>query len=198
MAIQSSEESYAEPVAGILELTIASNQICSAGNNPYEIRNALILGEKRKKIRYKNGFTQENSATNLLNDAARKVRHARILSNNMLRADKSITRPKGVDAHHVVAVQDPRATRARQILFFIWFIAINDAANGVYMRRFSSCKVAGLSNCPPHQGIGNIHSDTYHLAVFLRLERISDQDAETGRAELRAIASELVAGIFPY
>lgn len=192
------EEIYAEPVKGIVKLTIAANKICEAGSNPYEIRNALLLEEKKKKIRYKNGVTLPNSAINLLNDAAREARHSRILANNILRADKSLVRPSDVDAHHVVAVQDSRAESARNILFFVWFIGINDAANGLFMRRFPSSKVLGLKKSPPHQGIGNIHTDTYHVAVFLRLFDISGLDASIGRAELRLIASEIVAGTFPY
>ncbi len=132
-------------------------------------------------------------ALNMLNDAARLARHSRILGNNILRAAKNMAK-----LDHVVAAQDARAKRARQILFFLWLIGINDAANGVFMRRFASSAVAGLANCPPHQGAGNIHTDTYHLAVFTRLNRISDQDAATGRAELRLIANEIIAGTFPY
>lgn len=194
----SSGEIYAEPVDGIRELTIASNQICESGNNPYELRNSMILDEKKKKIRYKNGETLPNSAINLLNDANRKARHSRILGNNMLSADKSMTRPSDVDAHHVVASQEPRAKLSRRILFFIWVIAINDAANGVFMPRFKSSKVSGFSNCPPHQGAGNIHTDVYHISVFRRLDRISSKDAVAGRAMLRQIASEIVVGTFPY
>lgn len=194
----STEEIYAAPVEGLIEITVASNQICGSGSNPYEIRNALILEEKKKKIRYKNGETLPNSALNLLNDAARKTRHSRILGNNMLRADKNLSRPDEVDAHHVVAAQDPRANLSRRILFFIWLIGINDAANGIFMRRFQSSSVKGLSKSPPHQGKGSIHTDIYHLAVFRRLDKIRTLDAATGRAMLRQIAIETVAGTFPY
>ncbi len=134
----------------------------------------------------------------MLNDSQRVARHSRILGNNILRAAKNMARLDDLDAHHVVAVQDWRAESAREILFFIWFIAINDAANGVFMRRFPSSIVAGLANCPPHQGLGNIHTATYHLAVYMRLFEIKDQDAASGRAALRLIASEIVAGTFPY
>jgi A nuclease family of the HNH/ENDO VII superfamily with conserved AHH len=189
---------YRQPVDGIFEITVASNQICGSGSNPYETRNHLILKEKKKKIRYKNGETLPNSAINMLNDAARVARHSRILGNNILRAAKNVAKLDPVDAHHVVAVQDARAVGAREILFFIWFIAINDAANGVFMRRFPSSIVAGLANCPPHQGMGNIHTDTYHLAVYMRLRAVKKYDATVGRAELRLIASEIIAGTFPY
>ncbi len=193
------EEIYAAPVMGIVELTIAANGIAAqSGNNPYTIRNSLLLEEKKKKIRYKNGETLPNSAINLLNDAARQARHSRILGGNMLRADKNLMRPCDVDAHHVVAVQEPRAKFSREILFFVWLIAINDAANGVFMRRFPSSKVNGLEKSPPHQGNGNIHTETYHLAVYMRLQDIIEEDATVGRNELRLIASEIVAGIFPY
>lgn len=116
----------------------------------------------------------------------------------MLRADKNLTRPKDVDAHHVVAAQEPRAKFSREILFFTWFIGINDAANGVFMPRYASCTLANLPNCPPHQGIGNIHTETYHLGVYMRLQDILDDDASAARAELRLIAAEIVAGTFPY
>ncbi len=195
---QTSEQIYAAPVPGILDLTIAANKICGTESNPYEIRNALLLEEKKKKIRYKNGENLPNSAINLLNDAARPVRHSRILANNILRADKNLTRPEDVDAHHVVAAQDHRADAARRILFLIWFIAINDAANGLFMRRYPSCKIAGFESCPPHQGVGNIHTFNYHLTVFRRLQNIQHEDAARGRAELRLIASEIIAGIFPF
>jgi A nuclease family of the HNH/ENDO VII superfamily with conserved AHH len=189
---------YRQAVDGILEITIASNQICGSGSNPYQTRNQLILEEKKKKIRYKNGETLPNSAVNMLNDAERVARHSRILGNNILRAAKNMTRLDHLDAHHVVAVQDVRAEASRYILFFIWFIAINDAANGVFMRRFPSSIVKGLANCPPHQGEGNIHTGAYHLAVYMRLLKVKDEDASTGRAELRLIASEIIAGTFPY
>lgn len=193
-----SEQIYAAPVKGIIELTIAANKICSGDSNPYATRNALLLEEKKKKIRYKNGETLPNSAINLLNDAARKTKHSRILASNLLRADKNLIRPKEVDAHHVVAASDPRADLARKFLFFIWFIGINDAANGLFMRRFASSNCTGFENCPPHQGLGNIHTDTYHLAVYLRLLKIKDKDATVCRATLRLIASEIITGNFPF
>ncbi|MEN9868061.1 MAG: hypothetical protein RL748_3651 [Pseudomonadota bacterium] len=190
---QSSDQIYAMPVEGIVDLTIASNQICRGGSNAYEIRNAVILAEKKTKIRYKNGETLPNSAINLLNDAARAARHSRILGSNLLHFDKNLKRPQDVDAHHVVAAQD-----AREILFFVWFIGINDAANGIFMRRFPSSMVAGLAKSPPHQGDGNIHTDLYYLTVFRRLDRVSDKDATIGRATLRAIGAAIIAGTFPY
>ena len=172
--------------------------MCAGEGNPYETRNHLIMEEKKKKIRYKNGETLPNSAINMLNDAERVARHSRILANNILRAAKNMAKLDHVDAHHVVAVQDVRAEASRYILFFIWFIAINDAANGVFMRRFPASIVKGLANCPPHQGLGNIHTGAYHLAVYMRLLKVKDEDATNGRAELRLIASEIVAGTFPY
>lgn len=193
-----SEEIYAEPVTDILQLSIAANRICGVDSKPYETRNALLLEEKKKKIRYKNGETLPNSALNLLNDAARKARHSRILGNNLLRADKNLQRPQEVDAHHVVAAQDYRAEESRKILFFIWFIGINDAANGIFMPRYQSSKIASLPNSPPHQGVGNIHTGTYHTSVFRRLNIASKQDASAGRATLKRIASEIIAGTFPY
>ncbi len=35
---------YTQAVDGIFEITVASNQICGSGSNPYETRNYLIIG----------------------------------------------------------------------------------------------------------------------------------------------------------
>ena len=192
------EQIYAAPVNGILDLTIAANQMASDGENPYEARNAVILAEKKRQIIYKNGCTLAVGASILLNEAASNIRHSRKLSGNMHSADKTLKRPKHTDAHHVVAAQDPRAKDAREILIFIWLIGINDAANGIYMRRFPRSKVRGLSKCPPHQGEGHIHTNVYHLTVLARLQLVFDQNASIGRTVLRSIASEILAGTFPY
>lgn len=104
----------------MINITIVANKITTdsvSNENSYEIRNTFILEEKKKKVRYKNGYTLPASAQALLNDANRKARHSRILHRNMQESHTNENRPKNVDAHHIVAQEDRRAVFARNILF---------------------------------------------------------------------------------
>ncbi len=193
--IMTSEEVYAEPVNNVAELSIAANQIAAgSGENPYELRNTRILEQKKAKIRYLNGYTIAASAQALFNDAQRKARHSRILGNNIQRANPHDNRPHGVDAHHIVAQLNPGARLARTYLFN-WGIAINDADNGVYLPRYAHTQVSSMPNAAKHQ---KIHTLTYYLAVTTRLMEVEDNGALDGRATLRTIKSELIAGVFPF
>ncbi|MBI3229174.1 MAG: hypothetical protein HYZ45_03020 [Burkholderiales bacterium] len=54
MKASRTEKIFAAPIADILARTIATNSLASLGSNPYEIRNALILNEKKQQVRFKN------------------------------------------------------------------------------------------------------------------------------------------------
>lgn len=127
-------------------------------------------------------------------DAERRVRHSRTLGRNMRNANPTACKPDQVDPHHIVAQLDPRATEARTFLFN-WGIGINDADNGVYLPRYRTSCVPSLPNAPNHQGV---HTTKYYLAVTQVLFAFSDQPKEAGRAALRSIRADLIAGIFPF
>ncbi len=88
----STEEIFKQPYPNLLDLTIAANQICNVatGNNPYEIRNAIIIEKKKREILYKNGYSLPAKAEILANEAASNIRHARKLATNMHRADPNL------------------------------------------------------------------------------------------------------------
>ncbi len=192
-----SEEIYAEPVKGILEMSISANRITSvsgSGENSYEIRNALILADRKNKICYENGRTMPASAQAFQNDAERAARHSRILHRNMQRAYPAESRPQEVDTHHIAARLDMRAWDSRRFLFN-WGIAINDADNGVYLPRYRHTKIASMPNATNHQGV---HTDIYYFAVETRLRAGETASESVGRLTLRKIKAELIAGIFPF
>ncbi|WP_338849792.1 AHH domain-containing protein [Massilia sp. W12] len=187
------EEIYAKALPNQQELTLAANRLCKT-DNPYEVRNQLILQEKKRQILYKNGVTLPAKAEQLQQEAARKLRHARKLAANMHRADPNLQRHPDADAHHIVAAQDVRAELSRLIMFNEG-VGINDFANGCYTKRKKTSKVPHLPNSLPHE---NIHTDVYHFAVYQRLLEIVGTGADECRAALQKIAAKIVAGIFPY
>ncbi|NJO12160.1 MAG: hypothetical protein HC872_00330 [Gammaproteobacteria bacterium] len=185
------------PLGTETELAIAANQIVAAsgsGANPYEMRNQLIIEEKKERIRYKNGYTLPASVQALRLDAQREVRHSRILATNIKKANPPGIRPKKADAHHIVAQEDARARQSRFYLFN-WGIGINDADNGIFLPRFPRAKRGSIANAAVHQ---TIHTDLYHFTVTARLLNVAKDTMEIGRKTLRKMRAELMAGTFPY
>jgi len=88
-----------------------------------------------------------------------------------------ISRPANVQAHHIVAVNAPRAQIARNILARAG-IDINDAINGVFL----PTKI--------HQ---SIHTKNYYIAINQRL-----QNTTNVRLELQKIAEDILNGTFTY
>ena len=181
-------------VDGILDLTIAANEIAGSGSNPYEMRNDAIIQQKKDELCYSKGRTVSGSARVLLADARRtRARHNETLAGNMLAATRN-GRPDEVAAHHIVASGDRRAFRAQTRLFG-WGIAINDADNGVFLPRNRKSVVPSLPNATRHS---ILHTDRYHLEVYARLRVVATEDRKGGRLELRGIKKELLAGEFPF
>ncbi len=88
-------------------------------------------------------------------------------------------RPPGTDAHHIVARNDVRATRARAILLREQ-IDLDDAANGAFL------------DSSAHDGL---HTDLYYETLCHELEGALPG---TVRARLLVIGQELKAGAYPH
>jgi hypothetical protein len=185
---------FSETSKGILDATIAANSIAAndAHVNAYEMRNALLETRRKARVRYKNGETLPATAAKLLADAERKVRHSRILARNIKNAT-GVDRHVAADAHHIVAQSDKRAKASRDFLFD-WGIGINDAVNGVYLPKKAG-SVPGMDDATAHE---IIHTSPYHLEVWSRLRDIQGESSSVARVELREMASDMVAGEFPY
>lgn len=176
-----------------LLITLAANEIAVGDPqaNPYETRNALLEARRVARVRYKNGVTLPAPAAKLRADAERKVRHSRILERNIRNATGQMRHPEA-DTHHVVAQADSRAKGSRNLLFR-WGIGINDADNGLYLRKTWKSRVPDQDSATAHD---SIHTLAYHLAVFARLE--SNDNNVGGRAELRDIKREIISDSFIY
>ncbi len=192
----STEEIFKQQEPNLRDLTLAANQICdtATGNNPYEIRNAVLIAKAKRQILYKNGYTLPAKAEILENEAARNIRHGRKLAANMRRANPQLYKPQDCDTHHIVAIQDFRALRSRKIMFENG-VGGNDAANGCYTRRKRSSKVPSMPNSLPHE---NMHTDVYYLNVFFELSPSDTKGADICRAFLKAIGVRITDGSFPY
>ena len=127
-------------------------------------------------------------------DSDRNIRHSRVLASNMFKAHPSYIRPDFVDAHHIVGRLHDFAKLARHLLF-AWGIGINDAANGIFLPRYATSKIASMPFAPDHQGL---HTRDYYVNVTLRLQAIANDSAAEARLTLREIKGELIAGTFPF
>lgn len=92
----------------------------------------------------------------------------------------------------MVAQADPRAKGSRNLLFR-WGIGINDADNGLYLRKTWNSCVPGQESAIAHD---SIHTLAYHLAVFARLG--SHDNGAKGRSELKDIKGEIISDSFIY
>lgn len=196
-----------------LEFTLGVNMLVSetgANVNPYELRNAAILQEKKRAILYRNGHTVKDATGRALEaEAAKNIQHSRKLGDNMRKARPNDKRPPNTDAHHIVSVKHPAAERARAILFRNG-IGINDADNGVYLPSKNDIKVKQLPNAHPHK---TVHTATYYLNTardlgeaeseipILDITRELQQSERGGeqsiRETLRYIADDLQDGTYP-
>jgi hypothetical protein len=166
--------------------------------NVYETVNAFNLGEARRdanKAYYDaKGETMPAAAWVLAGDAERKIRHNRTLRRNLKQADPLQTGDALFDVHHIVARLHHYAYAARHIMFS-WGVAINDAANGIFLpRNFFIQNILG-SSATPHQ---ILHTERYYFYVTFRLNRVKAESTEAVRAVLASIKAELLAGTFPY
>jgi hypothetical protein len=179
----------------IRNLTVETNLLVGddAHVNAYELRNALLLQRRLARVRYDNGVTVPSTAKKLRADAARNVRHSRILARNIKNATGE-SKHAEADAHHVVAAQDKRARHARGFLFR-WGIGINDADNGLYLPKKWSSQVPGLEDATAHEVI---HTTAYHLAVTAKLALTRPSNQATGRVTLRDIKFDILNNDFDY
>jgi hypothetical protein len=152
-------------------------------------------------VLYEKGLTQPTTPKELAAEAKKDARH----SANLERHLKAAGEAKPTDAqkgslatHHIVAVTDKRARKARALLFR-WGIGINDVDNGVRLPRWlSSPKPASLTNATVH---AIVHTDRYHSTVHFRLKRVAKKypkEDTHARVELRGIKQELATDSFPY
>jgi len=183
--------------ADLADLTIAVNRIAANQRhaNGYEIRNAILVDEEKERVRYRNGITElPCSVQRLFADAQRRnANHRRTLARNIVKANGQ-ARPADACAHHIVALNDERALLSRRRLFG-WFIAINDADNGVFLPRHASRPLQGSPQAPHHGA--ELHTPVYHAAVYARLRGADAADPAAGRQRLRSIRQQLLADTFP-
>lgn len=186
------------PGMAFLQIVCRNRPPIIAITNPIALLNDHILQEAKLKVckaHYdKLGMTIPMSAIMLAMDADRNIRHSRTLATNIIKANKGQTRPDYTDAHHIVGRLDIRAEVARGYLFN-WGIGINDADNGLFLPRYATTKIASMPNASNHQGL---HTETYYLAVTMRMFAVADRSGAAGRIVLKTIKGELVAGTFPY
>lgn len=78
---------------------------------------------------------------------------------------------------------------------FSWGIAINDAANGVFLPRNIFIQNILNSSATAHQVL---HTERYYFYITFRLNRVKAESAAAVRAVLASIKAELLAGIFPF
>ena len=166
--------------------------------NVYQTVNAFNQNEARRKADKAyydaKGEAMPAAAWVLAGDAERKTRHNRILRRNMNRADPLQMSGALFDAHHIVARLAFHAARAREIMF-AWGIAINDAANGVFLPRNLFIQHIVGTGATAH---GILHTRLYYFQITMRLEAAADQSAAAVRAVLAGIKSELLASVFPF
>lgn len=162
--------------------------------------------EARKKIpsgvRYEKGVTQQpTTRAKLVAETKKDTNHSAKLERHLKAAGdtKPTDAQKGsLATHHIVAVTDKRASKARMLLFG-WGIGINDVDNGVRLPRWlSSPKPASLTGATVH---AIVHTDRYHSTVHFRLKRVAKKYPKKdthARVELKSIKQELATDSFPY
>ena len=195
----STEELYKLPIPNIVERHCAAGMIVAAtgsGNNPVALVNEYNLKEKKKQLIRASydarGITISDATIDLAADCARPVRHSRTLTTNLKKASGQ-AKPDYTDAHHIVAVKEPRAHTSRLVLFSKG-IGINDVDNGDFYPRYCHSFVPSMPHAHNHQGL---HSDVYYINVRFRLMQVANGSSDDVRMVLRKIKSELRAGTFP-
>jgi hypothetical protein len=193
---KTSLDSLSLPADDMMELTLVVNELlgAEASINPYQVRNSKALSAAKGLVCYKNGVTkQPMSVKRLKADALEKRDHSLALSGNMQLA-RSEMQIQGTDAHHIVSRTHKLARFSRDYLF-AWRIGIDDADNGVFLPEQFGMNIPGLEKANAHSPI---HSGLYHTEVASRLLLRRREPASAGRAELRAMREEMIAGSFPY
>ncbi len=191
-----SVEALATPADELHQQTIIANLLMGDDKtvNSYKVRNDRALSKAKSLVCYKNGITRQRvSVKRLQADALAKGSHSQALSGNIQLARGEL-QPDTTDAHHVVARRHRLAAVARAYLFR-WKIGIDDADNGVFLPKKLGSNVPGLENAVPH---GPLHSGPYHFEVTDRLRSRAGEPASAAREELRAMRTEMIAGVFPY
>lgn len=189
-------ESLSLPADDMMELTIVVNSALGdvPSINPYEVRNAKALAAAKGLVCYKNGITKlPKSVKRLQADALEARDHSLALSGNIQLA-RGEMQPQGADAHHIVSRTHKLARFSRGYLF-AWRIGIDDADNGVFLPEKFNMGIAGLEKANAHSPI---HGRVYHTEVASRLLLRRKEPASAGRAELKAMREDMLAGTFPY
>lgn len=114
-------------------------------------------------------------------------RPAEILAENLELA--GMPRPKGHEAHHMVAAGDERASEARLLLEEAG-IDINSAANGIWLPRTSIDTAVEAAIRHP-----NIHTDSYYEEITRRLAAVAP---EQRKDVLTRAAIQMQLGTFPH
>lgn len=152
-------------------------------------------------VRYEKGVTQPAARAELAAEAKKGTNHSAKLERHLKAAGE--TKPtdaqKGsLATHHIVAVTDKRASKARKLLFG-WGIGINDVDNGVRLPRWlSSPKPVSLTEATVH---AIVHTDRHHFTVHFRLKRVAKKypkEDTHARGELKGIKQELATDSLPY
>lgn len=78
---------------------------------------------------------------------------------------------------------------------FAWRIGTDDADNGVFLPEQFGMSISGLEKANAHSPI---HGKVYHTEVASRLLLRRREPASAGRAELKAMREDMLAGTFPY
>lgn len=152
-------------------------------------------GEIIDSARYKKGLLSKDDL--ILSRHVRwehNKRHSKKLSDNMIAAGRK--RGENVAAHHIVAWDDPRASKARLRLAGFG-IDIDHEANGVFLPRFA--KHTPMDTMPKAEAHTKTHTNEYFLNVEVLLtDTIGEGLGRTGIIELlRDIGDELQSGDFP-
>ena len=180
----------------MLQLTLVTNEILGGETtvNSYQVRNSRALARAKSLVLYKNGATKlPVSVRRLQADALAKGDHSLALSGNIQLA-RDETQLDGTDAHHIVSRTHKLAKQSRTSLFD-WRIGIDDADNGVFLPAVAGANIPGLEKANAHDPI---HTKLYHATVASRLVGRDPDNAAEGRAELKTMREDMIAGVFPY
>ena len=180
----------------LIEKTELLEDLMALTNNNLGLSHQL-LAKVIKKTEQEVKITLKEIANNI----DREKRNARrrgtyALNRNMCTSSCHSAKPEGTAAHHIVALTDPRARRALEILLK-WGIDFNHEANGVNLPRYK--------RHVPHKDMPNAiahsqtHTDIYHENVIAVLLDVDIPGATRGDIfdALRDIAYNLQSGNFP-
>ena len=117
--------------------------------------------------------------------------HSNRLRDNMIAAGRF--QAPNTSTHHIVAWDDERAIRARQILEQVG-IHVDDEVNGVYLPMYKkNTPHRDMPNAYAHAGI---HTRIYYINITTLLKEVEGNKNEI-EATLRTIGESLSKGTFP-